>query len=169
MKFPLKKGATFCRECQADALHFELIYLLLAWWIKNLSLMNFPLSLGTLLYSFIDSMPKIVIVMLPCVVHLVKKPEFELEPSLLGSYRQILLPGGLWKSLIWPGHSWVSSSSWVCVVWWWKVLMWVGSCQDVGSSVQDSTVCMCNSHIINGKAVQVRVWITRELTFIGIH
>jgi len=56
-----------------------------------------------------------------------------------------------------------------CVMWWWKVLIWVGLCQDVGSSVQDSTVCMCNSHIINGKAIQVRVWITRELTFIGIH
>ena len=84
-----------------------------AWWITNLSSMNSPLSFGTLPHSFIDSMPKMVTVMLPFVVHLVKIPEFELEPSLLGSCRRVRLPGGLWKSPIWPGHSWVSSSSWV--------------------------------------------------------
>ena len=47
--------------------------------------------------------------------------------------------------------------------------MGVEWCHDVGSSVQGSIVCMCNSHIINGKAIQIRVSITRELTFSGIH
>lgn len=47
--------------------------------------------------------------------------------------------------------------------------MGVEWCHYVGSSVQDSTVRMCNSHIINGKAIQIRVSVTRELTFSGIH
>jgi hypothetical protein len=79
-----------------------------------LTLTNSSLFFVTLLHIFIHSMPKMMMVLLPWVVRLVKIPVFELELSLLGLCHQVLLPEGLWRSLTWPGHSWVSSSS--CVL-----------------------------------------------------